>query len=69
MDFMKTLKKDGKPDGLGHYDWEKPGLRARVEAERKAAAPKTENPMLKSWYSPSGADVGMQQRDLPKGKL
>jgi hypothetical protein len=59
MDF-KPFKKDRKPGPDGHYDWESPGLRARIdEAKRLAKPAPTRVPFeAKNW-----ADQAMINRD------
>lgn len=65
MDF-KPMKKDGKPDASGHFARERPALRARIEEERKAGAPKkTSGPTP----DPTGLNNRMMQRDDPKNAV
>ena len=62
MDF-KPMKKDGKVGADGHFAWERPALRARIDAERKEAGPKKtelETP------DPSWLNNRMLQRDDAK---
>lgn len=65
MDF-KPFKKDRKPGPDGHYDWESPGLRARIdEAKRTAKPPPTQVVMpTKDW-----ADQAMINRDEKQGVM
>lgn len=64
MDFGKRIPKDHKPGADGLWGWESPGLKARLEAEKHAAKPKTvQGDMSVSTWS----NIPMQNRDLPKG--
>lgn len=62
MDF-KPMKKDGKPDESGHFPWESPGLRARLEEVRKAGKPKTAEGVTPITWGGAASSAGMIARD------
>jgi len=67
MDFGKPTNRVPKNEG-GHWSWEKPSLRERIERERAEAAPKKIGELY-PWRGVSIGDVEMQKRDLPKASL
>lgn len=66
MDFGARIPKDRKADADGHYPWESPGLRARVDEARKGAKPKEAQGLTKMTWGGSASSAGMAQRDQPK---
>lgn len=67
MEFT-PFKKDRNPDADGHYPWESPGLRARLDAERKAAKPRVVVGVMSpaQTWAQSQRDRDMVERDQPK---